>query len=66
MKLKALPLAHLSRALWLKEEMIISIKKNLKMLVKSGQNKLIFSEICPENSHKFGCRYRSLFGEVCP
>ena len=36
------------------------------MFIKSGQNKLISSEICPENSHKFGCRYRSLFAEVCP
>ena len=44
MMLKALPLAHLSRALLLKEEMIISIKKNLKTLIKSGQNKLISSE----------------------
>ena len=45
MMLKALPLAHLSRALLLKEEMIISIKKNLKTLIKSGQNKLISSEL---------------------
>lgn len=66
MVLKALPLAHFSRALLLKEEMIISIKKNFKMLVKSAQNKLISSEICPENSHKFRSHYWSLFGEVCP
>lgn len=44
MMLKALPFAHLSRALLLKEEIIISIKKNLKMFIKSGQTKLISSE----------------------
>ena len=63
---KALPLGHLSRALLLKEEMIISIKKNLKTLIKSGQNKLISSEFAQKIPTNFGRHYRSIFAEVCP
>ena len=36
------------------------------MLVWSGQNWSISSEICHENNHKIDPFYRLLFGEVCP
>ena len=37
-----------------KEQMMTSFRKMLKMLVWSAQNQLITSEICPENKHKIG------------
>ena len=40
--------------------------KTLNMLVKSAQNQLISSEICPENSHETGRFYLLFFGEVSP
>ena len=38
------------------EQMMTSVRKMLKTLVRSAQNRLISSEICPENNHKI-CRY---------
>ena len=52
MMLKALPLVHFWSVLLLKEQMMTSVRKMLKMLVRSAQNRLISSEICPENNHK--------------
>ena len=49
-----------------KEQMMTSFRKMLKMLVWSAQNQLITSEICPENKHKIGHFYRLLFSEVYP
>ena len=49
MMLKALPLVHFWSVLLLKEEMMTSVWKTLKMLV---QNRSISSEICLENNHK--------------
>ena len=46
--------------------MMTSVRKTLKMQVWSVQNRLISSEICPENNHKIGRFYRLLFSEVCP
>ena len=56
MMLKALPLVHFWSVLLLKEQMMTSVRKTLKTLVWSAQNRLIPSEICPENSHKI-CRF---------
>ena len=52
MMLKALPLVHFWNILLLKEQMMISIRKTLKTLVWSAQNRSISSKICPENNHK--------------
>ena len=54
MILKALPLVHFLSLLLLKEQMITSVRKTLKTLVWSAQNRLISSEICLENNHKIG------------
>ena len=54
MMLKALPLVHFWSILLLKEQMITSVKKTLKMLVRK-QNRSISSKICLENNHKIGC-----------
>ena len=62
MMLKALPLVHFWSVLLLKEQMMTSVRKTLKTLVSSAQNRSISSEICPENNHKIG-RFL-LFGEV--
>ena len=52
MMLKALPLVHFWSVLLLKEQMMTSVRKTLKTLVWSVQNRSISSEICPENNHK--------------
>ena len=52
MMLKALPLVHFWSVLLLKEQMMTSVRKTLKTLVWSAQNRSISSEICPENNHK--------------
>ena len=52
--LKALPLVHFWSVLLLKEQIMISVRKTLKTLVWSAQNRLISSEICLENNHKIG------------
>ena len=53
MMLKALPLVHFWSVL-LKEQMMTSVRKTLKMLVWSAQKWSISSEICHENNHKIG------------
>ena len=53
MMLKALPLVHFWSVL-LKEQMMTSVRKTLKMLVWSAQNWSISREICHENNHKIG------------
>ena len=63
MMLKALPLVHFWSVLLLKEEMMTSVRKTLKMLV---QNRSISREICLENNHKIGRFLPITFGEVCP
>ena len=52
MMLKALPLVHFWSVLLLKEQMMTSVRKTLKTLVWSTQNRSISSEVCPENNHK--------------
>ena len=52
MMLKAFPLVHFWSVLLLKEQMTTSVRKTLKTLVWSAQNRSISSEICPENNHK--------------
>ena len=54
MMLKALPLVHFWSVLLLKEQMMTSVRKTLKMLVWSAQNWLIPSEICLENNPQIG------------
>ena len=54
MMLKALPLVHFWSVLLLKEQMMTSVRKTLKRLVWSAQNRSISSEICLENNHKIG------------
>ena len=54
MMLKALPLVHFWSVLLLKEQMMTSVRKTLKRLVWSAQNRLISSEICLESNHKIG------------
>ena len=51
---KGLPLVHFWSILLLKEQMMTSVRKTLKMLVWSVQNRSISSEICLENNHKIG------------
>ena len=48
MTLKALPLVHFWSVLLLKEQMMTSVRKTLKTLVWSAQNRSISSEICPK------------------
>ena len=62
MMLKALPLVHFWSILLLKEQMMTSVRKTLKMLVWSAQNRSISSEICHEKNHKISCFYWLLFG----
>ena len=45
-------LVHFWSVLLLKEQMMTSVRKTLKTLVWSAQNRSISSEICPENNHK--------------
>ena len=52
MMLKALLLVHFWSVLLLKEQMMTSVRKTLKTLVWSAQNRSISSEMCPENNHK--------------
>ena len=66
MMLKALPLVHFWSVLLLKEQMMTSVRKTLKTLVWSVQNRLISSEICLENNYKIGRFLPIAFGEVCP
>ena len=54
MMLKALLLGHFWSILLLKEQMMTSVRKTLKTLVWSVQNRSISSEICLENNHKIG------------
>ena len=54
MMLKALPLVHFWSILLLKEQMMTSVRKTSKTLVRSVQNQSISSEICPKNNHKIG------------
>ena len=61
MMLKALPLVHFWSILLLKEQMMTSVRKTLKMLVWSVQNRSISSEICPENNHKIHCFFTDCF-----
>ena len=57
MMLKALPLFHFM----LKEQMMTSVRKTLKTLVWSAQNRSISSEICPANNHKIYCLFTHCF-----
>ena len=54
MMLKVLLLVHFWSVLLLKEQMMTSVRKMLKMLVWSAQNRLIPSEIFLESNHKIG------------
>ena len=49
-------MVHFWSVLLLKEQMMTSVRKTLKMLVWSVQNRsLCSSETCLENNHKIGC-----------
>ena len=52
--LKALLLARFLSVLSLKEQMITSVRKTLKTMVWSRQNRWVSCEICHENNHKSG------------
>ena len=52
MMLKAVPLVHFWSVLLLKGQMMTSVRKTLKTLVWSVQNRSISSKICPKNNHK--------------
>ena len=52
MMLKALPLVHFWSVLLLKEQMMTSVRKTLKTLVWSVQNRSTPSEICPKITTK--------------
>ena len=80
MMLKALPLVHFWSVLLLKEQMMTSVRKTLKTLVWSAQNRSISDEVFPENNHKIGLfwptdfrlslprkflRNRSIFPRIC-
>ena len=61
MMLKALPLVHFWSVLLLKEQMMTSVRKTLKTLVWSTQNRSISSEVCPENNHKISRFFTDCF-----
>ena len=63
--LKALSLIHFWSIFLLKEQMMTSVRKRLKMLVWSAQNRSISSEICRKNNHK-NPRNRPIFREFVP
>ena len=54
MMLKALPLVHFWSVLLLKEQMMTSVRKTLKTLVWSAQNRSISNKVFLENNHKVG------------
>ena len=54
MMLKALPLVQFWSVLLLKEQMMTSVRKTLKTLVWSAQDRSISNEVFPENNHKIG------------
>ena len=76
----ALPLVQFWSILLLKEQMMTSVRKTLKTLVWSAQNRSISDEVFPENNHKIGLfwpidfrlslpqilRNRSIFPRICP
>ena len=81
MMLKALPLVHFWSVLLLKEQMMTSVRKTLKMLVWSAQNRSTPNEVFPEKYHKIALfwpidfrlslprkflRNRSIFQQICP
>ena len=66
MMLKALALVYFWSVLLLKEQMMTSVRKTLKMLVWSGQKRSISSEFSLKITTKSAVFYRLLFGEVCP
>ena len=66
MILKALELVYFWSVLLLKEQMMTSVRKTLKMLVWSAQNRSISSEFSMKITTKWAVFYRLLFGEVCP
>ena len=81
MMLKALPLVQFWSVLLLKEQMMTSVRKTLKTLVWSAQNRSISNEVFPENNHKIGLFWpidfrlsllrnflgnRSIFTRICP
>ena len=54
-------LVHFWSILLLKEQMMTSVRKTFKMQVWSAQNRLISSEICPENNRKICCFFTDCF-----
>ena len=63
MMLKALPLVHFWNVLLLKEQMMTSVRKMLKTLVKPDRFLVKFALKISTKSAVF---YRLLFSEVCP
>ena len=66
MMLKALPLVHFWSVLLLKEQMMTSVRKTLKTLVWSTQNRSISSDVFPEHHKIRRFFYRLLSDQVCP
>ena len=66
MMLKALPLVHFWSVLLLKEQMMTSVRKTLKTLVWSAQNRSISNEVFPEITTKSAFFDRLIFSWVCP
>ena len=54
MMLKALPLVHFWSVLLLKEQMMTSVRKTLKTLVWSAQNRSISNKVFLEKNYKVG------------
>ena len=50
----------------MKEEMMLSVRKTLKTLVRSAQNRLTSNEIFPDNNHKISLFLPIDFRKVCP
>ena len=66
MMLKALPLVHFWSILLLKEQMTTSVRKMLKSLVWTAQNRSISVKFASKITTKLAVFYQLLFGEVCP
>ena len=67
MMLKALPLVHFWSVLLLKEQMMTSVRKTLKTLVCSAQNRSISDKIFPKKiTTQSAFFYQLIFGAVCP
>ena len=66
MMLKALPLVHFWSILLLKEQMMTSVRKTLKLWSDQHKSNWFLAKFALKITTKSAIFYRLLFGEVCP